>query len=110
MPATANAIQVNTATTPSQPICGTGRGKAGDLISSWSWATTKLRKSPIEPMTPSRNQLPRVAASWMSSLSWLIHLWNARTSWNGRASVSMPLNSAQPPTQTTAMIASRIPV
>ena len=57
MPATAQVIQAAMATTPSQPISGTGRGVAAMLISFCRTSKIALKTSPIVPSTPPKNQL-----------------------------------------------------
>ena len=46
------SIQAARATTPSQPISGTGRGNAGMAMSSWKNRTMALRASEMPPMHP----------------------------------------------------------
>ena len=45
-PAMASPTQAATAVTPSQPTCGTGRGKSGMEIIRWAQSTTELNQSP----------------------------------------------------------------
>ena len=61
-PAKTKVTQAAIATTPSQPISGTGRGGAGMLISSWNIRTTESGRRRCAPSTPPMNQL-----SWPSS-------------------------------------------
>ena len=89
-PATAKVIQAPMAMTPSQPIWGTGRGKAGMLTSFCRNTKTLLNRSPMKPSTPPKNQLSG-PCSCTQSRTELSQSWKSVVSWSPRARVLLAL-------------------
>ncbi len=92
-PATAHVIHARRATTPSQPISGTGRGKAGMLTSFCRNTKTLLKTSPMKPSTPPKNQLSGPCSCTQSRNS-LSLSWKAVVSWSPSSRVFWPLSTA----------------
>ena len=108
-PATAQASHAKTATTPSHPIWGTGRGNAGMLTSFCRNVKMLLKVSPMNPSTPPKNQLSGPCSCTQSRIR-LSHSWKSVVSWSPRARVSWFFSSAKTTSQTTRMPRSSGPV
>ena len=102
MPATAQVIQAAMATTPSQPISGTGRGDAGMLMTFCRNSKIALKTSPIVPSTPPKNQLSGPCSCTQSRIS-LSQVWNPVVSWKPSSRVWLPRRITQRTSQTTTM-------
>src|SRR3712207_5678103 len=61
--ATAYPIQVATASTPSQPTCGTGRGKSGTAIIRESQPTASTNQCPTEYVACTSGLVSRLAST-----------------------------------------------
>ena len=89
------------ATTPSQPISGTGRGKDGWLSSSRRPVTVASIAALMPPMMYSKKKLSARASSNASRMP-LSQTWKPVRSAPPISRVAVPRKIAQPSTQTTS--------
>jgi hypothetical protein len=91
--------QAAMATTPSQPISGTGLGEAGMLTTFCRSSKIALKASPMVPSTPLKNQLVGPCSCTQSRIS-LSQVWKPVVSWKPSSRVCSPRRMNHNTTQT----------